>query len=69
MLTRPFDVEALANALSGIASKSQHQRANREKPLNLANVSADVLDQGSALEPDAVLDSEKFETLSSEMGT
>jgi hypothetical protein len=68
ILTKPFDVKALANALSGIASDSQHQRANREQPLNLADVPAGVLDQGSALEPDAVLDSDKFETLSSEMG-
>lgn len=56
ILTKPFDVKALANSLSGIASESEHQRANREQPLN------------SALEPDAVLDSDKFETLSSEMG-
>ena len=69
ILTKPFDVKALANALSGIASDSQHQRANREQPLNLADVSAGVLDQGSALESDAVLDSDKFETLSNEMGT
>ena len=68
ILTKPFDVKALANALSGIASDSQHQRANREQALNPADVSAGVLDQGSALDPDAVLDSDKFETLSSEMG-
>ena len=68
MLTKPFDVEALVNALSGIESTSQDQSANQEKPSKLANVLEDPLDQGSALEPDAVLDSGKFETLSSEMG-
>ena len=69
MLTKPFDVEALVNALSGIESTSQDQSANQEKPSKLSNVLEDPLDQGSGLEPDAVLDSDKFETLSSEMGT
>lgn len=69
MLTKPFDVEALVNALSGIDSTSQDQSANQEKPLKLANVLEDPLDQGFASEPDVVLDTDKFEALSSEMGT
>jgi signal transduction histidine kinase len=69
MLTKPFDVEALVNALSGIDSTSRDQSANQEKPLKLANVLEDPLDQGFASEPDVVLDTDKFEALSSEMGT
>ena len=69
MLTKPFDVEALVNALSGIDSTSQDQSANQEKPSKLANVLEDPLDQGFASEPDVVLDTDKFEALSSEMGT
>ena len=69
MLTKPFDVEALVNALSGIESTSQDQSANQEKPSKLANVLEDPLDQGFASEPDVVLDTDKFEALSSEMGT
>ena len=45
MLTKPFDVEALVNALSGIESTSQDQSANQEKPSKLANVLEDPLDQ------------------------
>ena len=48
MLTKPFDVEALVNALSGIDSTSQDQSANQEKPSKLANVLEDPLDQGFA---------------------
>ena len=69
MLTRPFDVEALVNALSGIESTSQDQSANQEKPSKLANVLEDPLDQGFASALDVVLDTDKFEALSSEMGT
>ena len=69
MLTKPFDVEALVNALSGIESTSQDQSANQEKPLKLANVLEDPLDQGFASALDVVLDTDKFEALSSEMGT
>ena len=69
MLTKPFDVEALVNALSGIESTSQDQSANQEKPSKLANVLEDPLDQGFASALDVVLDTDKFEALSSEMGT
>ena len=69
MLTKPFDVDALVNALSGIESTSQDQSANQEKPSKLANVLEDPLDQGFASEPDVVLDTDKFEALISEMGT
>ena len=69
MLTKPFDVEALVNALSGTDSTSQDQSANQVKPSKLANVLEDPLDQGFASEPDVVLDTDKFEALSSEMGT
>ena len=69
MLTKPFDVEALVNALSGIETTSQDQSANQEKPSKLANVLEDPLDQGFASALDVVLDTDKFEALSSEMGT
>ena len=69
MLTKPFDVEALVNALSGIESTSQDQSANQENPSKLANVLEDPLDQGFASALDVVLDTDKFEALSSEMGT
>ena len=69
MLTKPLDVEALVNALSGIESTSQDQSANQEKPSKLANVLEDPLDQGFASALDVVLDTDKFEALSSEMGT
>ena len=45
MLAKPFDVEALVNALSGIDSTSQDQSANQEKPSKLANVPEGPLDQ------------------------
>ena len=69
MLTKPFDVEALVNALSGTDSTSQDQSANQVKPSKLANVLEDPLDQGFASEPDVVLDTDKFAALSSAMGT
>ena len=54
------------NALSGTDSTSQDQSANQEKPSKLANV---LESAGSGrIEPD-VLDTDKFEALSSEMGT